>query len=86
MYILGIWAGLMNPADFDCKMQYFHCFLANIHLFTGMDNVAEWVSTLDVSLLEAGPGKDCSSVIHSTPLPSSPSHFSRERLSAGFFQ
>ena len=55
-------------------MQYFHCFLANIHLFTGMDNVAEWVSTLDVSLLEAGPGKDCSSVIHSTPLPSSPSH------------
>jgi len=74
MYILGIWAGLMNPANFNCMMQYFHCFLANIHLFTGMDNVAEWVSTLDVSLLEAGPGKDCSSVIHSTPLPSSPSH------------
>jgi len=61
----------MNPADFTCMMQYFHCFLAKSHLFTGIDNVAEWVSTLDVSLLEAGPGKDCSFA----PMPSSPSHF-----------
>ena len=68
LYILGIWAGLMNPADFNCIMQYFHCFLANIHLSTRIGNVAEWVSSLDVSLLEAGPGKDCSFVIYSTTM------------------
>jgi len=58
----------MNPADFNCIMQYFHCFLANIHLSARIGNVAEWVSSLDVSLLEAGPGKDCSFVIYSTTM------------------
>ena len=69
LYILGIWAGLMNPADFNCMMQYFQCFLANIHLFTGIDNVAEWASTLDVSCWK--PTLERTAALWSTPPPCS---------------
>jgi hypothetical protein len=34
--------------------------------------VVEWVSTLDVSTLEASPGEDFSFVIHSISKPSCP--------------
>ena len=39
--------------------------LASLHRFTGIDNVVEWPSTLDVSLL----------ALDSTPMPRSRSRF-----------
>lgn len=74
LYLLGIWVGVMNRANL---ITWCNTSTATWQISTfspgGNNVVIDWVSTLDVSPLEASPGEDFSFVIHSISKPNSPS-------------